>query len=105
MTMADLLPQLTLAEKAGLVLGSTMWHTAPVARLGIPAAMLSDGPHGLRRQPDGNHAGISGSLPATCFPTALLVYDPGYALPEDIPGEVVNRRIDTDWYYRWEDWN
>jgi beta-glucosidase len=70
MTMADLLPELTLEEKAAFCLGSTFWHTAPVHRLGIPAVMLSDGPHGLRRQPDGNQAGISGSLPATCFPTA-----------------------------------
>jgi beta-glucosidase len=64
------LEQLTLEEKAALCLGSTVWHTAPVPRLGVPAVMLSDGPHGLRRQPDGNQAGISGSLPATCFPTA-----------------------------------
>ncbi|MCZ7422104.1 glycoside hydrolase family 3 C-terminal domain-containing protein [Verrucosispora sp. WMMA2121] len=70
MTMADLLPELTLEEKAALCLGSTFWHTSPVHRLGIPAVMLADGPHGLRRQPDGNQAGISGSLPATCFPTA-----------------------------------
>ncbi|GGN97929.1 hypothetical protein GCM10010112_90680 [Actinoplanes lobatus] len=61
---------LTLEEKAALCLGSTFWHTAPVDRLNIPAIMLSDGPHGLRRQPDGNQAGITGSLPATCFPTA-----------------------------------
>jgi beta-glucosidase len=66
----SLLDQLTLEEKAALCLGSTFWHTAPVPRLGIPAVMVSDGPHGLRRQPDGNQAGITGSLPATCFPTA-----------------------------------
>jgi beta-glucosidase len=69
-TMTDLLTEMTLDEKASLCLGSTMWHTALVPRLGIPALMLSDGPHGLRRQPDGNQASISGSLPATCFPTA-----------------------------------
>lgn len=68
--MTDLLPQLTLAEKAALCLGSTFWHTTPVPRLGIPAVMVADGPHGLRRQPDANEAGISGSLPATCYPTA-----------------------------------
>ncbi|RAO32624.1 Beta-glucosidase [Micromonospora noduli] len=65
-----LLSQLTLEEKAALCLGSTFWHTAPIPRLGLPEVMVADGPHGLRRQPDGNQAGISGSLPATCFPTA-----------------------------------
>ena len=49
---SSLLAQLTLEEKASLCLGSDFWHTAPVERLGIPAIMVSDGPHGLRRQPD-----------------------------------------------------
>src|SRR5919108_2374646 len=77
---SSLLAELTLAEKASLCLGSDFWHTAPVPRLGIPAITLSDGPHGLRRQPDeGDHVGISGSLPATCFPTAAALassFDP-----------------------------
>lgn len=69
-----LLAELTLEEKASLCLGSDFWHTAPVPRLGIPAIMMSDGPHGLRRQPEqGDHVGISGSLPATCFPTACAL--------------------------------
>ena len=72
--------ELTLEEKASLCLGSDFWHTAAVSRLGIPAITLSDGPHGLRRQPDaGDHVGISGSLPATCFPTASALgssFDP-----------------------------
>jgi beta-glucosidase len=64
------LAALTLEEKASLCLGSDVWHTAPVPRLGIPAIMVSDGPHGLRRQPaDAEHVN-AGSLPATCFPTA-----------------------------------
>jgi hypothetical protein len=33
------------------------------------------------------------------------VYDPGYTLPEDMPNELVYKRIDSDWYYFWEDWN
>jgi beta-glucosidase len=68
---SSLLGQLTLEEKASLCLGSDFWHTAPVERLGVPAIMVSDGPHGLRVQPDeADHVGISGSVPATCFPTA-----------------------------------
>ncbi|ADB32371.1 glycoside hydrolase family 3 domain protein [Kribbella flavida DSM 17836] len=67
----EVLGRLSLAEKAALCLGSDFWHTAPVGRAGVPAIMLADGPHGLRRQPDeGDHVGIGGSLPATCFPTA-----------------------------------
>lgn len=69
MSLEGLLDQLTLEEKAALCLGSNMWQTAPIPRLGIPEVTMSDGPHGLRRQPP-DHAGISGSLPATCFPTA-----------------------------------
>ncbi|HEV2824250.1 MAG TPA: glycoside hydrolase family 3 C-terminal domain-containing protein [Actinomycetota bacterium] len=68
---SSLLGQLTLEEKASLCLGSDFWHTAPVERLGIAAIMVSDGPHGLRTQPEeADHVGISGSVPATCFPTA-----------------------------------
>ncbi|NYH87796.1 glycoside hydrolase family 3 C-terminal domain-containing protein [Actinopolymorpha rutila] len=63
--------QLTLAEKAALVSGSDFWHTTPVERLGIPAIMVSDGPHGLRTQlSEADHVGLSGSVPATCFPPA-----------------------------------
>ena len=65
------LSELTLEEKASLCLGSDFWHTAPVERLGIPAIMVSDGPHGLRAQlGEADHVGLQGSAPATCFPTA-----------------------------------
>jgi beta-glucosidase len=65
------LAELTLEEKARLVMGSDFWHTFPVERLGVDRIMVADGPHGLRMQPDeADHAGIGGSLPATCFPTA-----------------------------------
>src|SRR3954452_9547631 len=71
---------LTLEEKASLCLGSDFWHTAAVPRAGVPSIALSDGPHGLRKQPEeGDHVGISGSLPATCFPTACALgssFDP-----------------------------
>lgn len=70
----SLLTQLTLAEKASLTSGSAFWYTTPVDRLGIPRIMVSDGPHGLRAQPgEGDHVGLGGSLPATCFPTASAI--------------------------------
>jgi beta-glucosidase len=70
----QLLTELTLEEKASLTSGSSFWYTAPVERLGIPRIMVSDGPHGLRAQPgEGDHVGLGGSLPATCFPTASAV--------------------------------
>src|SRR5215210_1256582 len=76
-----LLTELSLAEKASLTSGSSFWYTAPVDRLGIPRIMVSDGPHGLRAQPgEGDHVGLGGSLPATCFPTASAIasaWNPG----------------------------
>jgi beta-glucosidase len=69
-----LLSELTLAEKASLTSGSSFWYTAAVERLGIPKIMVSDGPHGLRAQPgEGDHLGLGGSVPATCFPTASAI--------------------------------
>lgn len=69
-----LLTELTLEEKASLTSGSSFWYTTPVERLGIPRIMVSDGPHGLRTQPgEGDHVGLSGSIPATCFPTASAI--------------------------------
>ena len=66
-----LLTELTLEEKASLCLGSDFWRTAAVDRLGIGEIMVSDGPHGLRAQlKEADHVGLSGSEPATCFPTA-----------------------------------
>ncbi|WP_034621421.1 glycoside hydrolase family 3 C-terminal domain-containing protein [Cellulomonas sp. URHE0023] len=68
------LAELTLEEKASLTSGSDFWHTQPVERAGVPAIMVTDGPHGLRKQahnPD--HLGIGISVPATCFPTAAAL--------------------------------
>ncbi|CAN5425190.1 glycoside hydrolase family 3 C-terminal domain-containing protein [soil metagenome] len=67
----SLLAELTIEEKASLVSGAGFWWTRKVERLGIPSVMVSDGPHGLRRQDaGGDHVGLGGSRPATCFPTA-----------------------------------
>ena len=69
-----LLSQMTQEEKADLCSGRDFWFTQSVDRLGIPALMLSDGPHGLRKQASGSdHIGINQSVAATCFPTAVAV--------------------------------
>ncbi len=63
-----LLSKMTLEEKAALCTGASSWTTTPIERLGIPRLICSDGPHGVRRQPD-VHAVGQKALPATCFPT------------------------------------
>lgn len=92
-----LLQNLTLEEKAGLCSGLDFWHTKAVDRLDIPSAMVSDGPHGLRKQdmhPD--HMGMGESIEAICFPTASamacsfdrdLLYSVGDALGEECVAE------------------
>ncbi|MFM2077075.1 MAG: hypothetical protein RJA49_965 [Actinomycetota bacterium] len=68
---AALLAALSLEEKAALLDGADFWHTKGVERLGVPGIMVSDGPHGLRKQASaGDHLGLTNSVPATCFPPA-----------------------------------
>ncbi|MDE7311244.1 MAG: glycoside hydrolase family 3 C-terminal domain-containing protein [Eubacterium sp.] len=68
-----LIAQMTLEEKAGMCSGADFWHLKGVERLGIPSVMVSDGPHGLRKQEEaGDHLGINDSIRAVCFPPAAL---------------------------------
>ena len=68
---ATLVAKMTLAEKADFCSGADVWRLPANPRLGLPAIMLTDGPHGLRKQAaDKDHPGLTGNLPATCFPTA-----------------------------------
>ena len=68
-----ILSRMTLEEKAGMCSGLDFWHLKPVERLGIPSVMVSDGPHGLRKQEEeGDHLGINDSIKAVCFPPAVL---------------------------------
>ena len=65
----NLVSQMTLEEKAGMCSGADFWHLKGVERLGIPTVMVSDGPHGLRKQADAaDHLGLNESEKAVCFP-------------------------------------
>jgi beta-glucosidase len=63
----ELVNRMTVEEKAILLTGNGWWATHPIDRLGVPSISLTDGPHGVRK---GQGAGLSTSVPATCFPTA-----------------------------------
>ncbi|MEG1569229.1 MAG: glycoside hydrolase family 3 C-terminal domain-containing protein [Oscillospiraceae bacterium] len=89
----ELVAKMTLEEKASLCSGLDFWHTKGVERVGVPSVMVTDGPHGLRKQAEASdHLGINQSVPATCFPTAVttscsfdrdLMHEMGEALGEE----------------------
>ena len=72
-SIEELISQLTTEEKIALVSGTDFMYTNPVPRLLVPSIQMSDGPHGLRVQTDGGDNGVTGSLPATSFPTAATL--------------------------------
>lgn len=67
----DAIAGLDLTEQAALGSGASFWTTKPIGP--VPSIMLTDGPHGVRRQSGSatDHLGISDSEPATCFPPAV----------------------------------
>jgi beta-glucosidase len=70
----QMLKDMTLEEKAGLLSGADFWHTKSVERLNLPNVMVTDGPHGLRKQVgDSDHLGITESVKAVCFPPAVAL--------------------------------
>ncbi len=94
----ELISKMTLEEKASLCSGLDNWHLKGVKRLGIPSIMITDGPHGLRKQTESS-AGVHDSVKATCFPTACttasswdvdLVKEVGVALGEECLQEEVS---------------
>ena len=62
---------LTLLQAAALLSGSSAWDSRAIRAAGVPSFVMSDGPHGVRRQlGDADHLGIAQAEKATCFPTA-----------------------------------
>ena len=97
----NIIDKMDLEQKCALLSGATGFGTRAYPDLGIPELQFSDGPHGMRHQDPNaaNHLGIGGSIPATCFPTAVTVansWDPalaeelGRALGEEAVDQGVN---------------
>lgn len=95
----ELIDNMTLEEKASLCSGKNFWQMEEVERLKIPSVMVTDGPHGLRKQAgDADHLGLNQSVKATCFPPAVTsasswnrdaLYDMGQAIGEECLQEKV----------------
>ena len=99
MDIKKLISKMTIEEKASMLSGADFWHTKAVERLGIPQMMVSDGPHGLRKQRvDDETAGVNQSIQAVCFPAACalacsfdrdLIFRLGQALGNECQAENV----------------
>ena len=100
LNIQELIKELTVEEKAALLAGADFMFTNPVPRLGIASVRMSDGPHGLRVQKEGGDNGVSGSEPATAFPTAVTTassWNPEntYKMGEAIAEEMLHYGIDV----------
>lgn len=69
-----LVKQMSIDEKLKLLSGKDFWNTQEIETYDLPSIMMTDGPHGVRKQ-DGSsdHVGLNDSVKATCFPTASLL--------------------------------
>ncbi len=70
MDVESTLRGLTPEQKAGLASGADMWHLKAVD--GMEPLVVTDGPHGVRKQLNTSSEGIKGD-PATCFPPAVTL--------------------------------
>ena len=77
------LEHLSLEQKAALLSGRDFWSTQPLDAAGVLSIVLTDGPHGVRRQAGQfDHLRLHDAMPATCFPAAVAVgssWDPAVA--------------------------
>ena len=53
----DVIREMTLEEKASLLSGAGYWNSTGIERLGIEPFMMTDGPHGLRK--DASRSGMA----------------------------------------------
>ena len=99
----EIIKKLSLEQKAAFVSGYDYWHLNSAPEAGLPQIMITDGPHGLRKQNKDKKAsdgiGLGNSVPATCFPPASttscswdeeLIQAEGEALAEECLKEQVS---------------
>lgn len=96
--MEKLLSTLSTDEKIRLLNGDGSWKTWS-ANGKLPYFVMSDGPHGLRKQDEEKYADLNKSRIATCFPTASCMasswnknslYTLGQAIGKEALKEKVN---------------
>ena len=69
----DSIRNMSLEDQIALCSGADSWHTKAIPDAGVPILCMSDGPHGLRKIREGaGMTDINDSVPATCFPAAVL---------------------------------
>ena len=100
MKHSEIVSKMSLEQKARFVSGFDYWHLQDCEELGLPKIMITDGPHGLRKQnPNGKSVGLGNSYPATCMPPAAtsscswdeeLLREEGEALAEECLQEKVS---------------
>ena len=98
----EIVEKMTLEQKAAFVSGYDYWHLEEAPELGLPKIMVTDGPHGLRKQntdkKTSNGIGLGNSVPATCFPpaaTSSCSWDPDllYKAGECMGKECLNEKV------------
>lgn len=71
MNIDQVVASMTLEEKCDCITGADYWILGGCPRLGVGPIMVSDGPHGLRKQSgSADNLGLAQSDPAVCFPSA-----------------------------------
>lgn len=99
----EIVEKMSLEQKAKFVSGYDYWHLEEAKELGLPKIMVTDGPHGLRKQntdkKTSDGIGLGNSVPATCMPPAAtsacswdedLLREEGEALAEECLQEKVS---------------